>query len=61
MDSAGNAYVAGETLSTDFPITKGAFQPACASCSNGLVDTFAAKLTPDGSGLTYSTYIGGND
>src|SRR5215472_4456344 len=61
VDSAGNAYVAGETLSTDFPITKGAFQPACASCSNGLVDTFAAKLSPDGSALTYSTYIGGKD
>jgi Beta-propeller repeat len=60
VDSAGNAYVAGETLSGDFPITKGAFQPACASCSNGLVDTFAAKLSPDGSALTYSTYIGGN-
>lgn len=61
VDSAGNAYVAGETLSTDFPVTKGAFQPVCASCSNGLVDTFAAKLSPDGSGLTYSTYTGGNN
>ena len=61
VDSAGNAYVAGETLSTDFPITKEAFQPACASCSIGLVDTFAAKLSPDGSALTYSTYIGGKD
>jgi hypothetical protein len=61
VDSAGNAYVAGETLSTDFPITKEAFQPACASCSNGLVDTFAAKLSADGSALIYSTYIGGNN
>ncbi len=61
VDSAGNAYVAGETLSTDFPITQGAFQPACASCSNGLVDSFAAKLSPDGSELAYSTYIGGKD
>jgi hypothetical protein len=61
VDPAGNAYVAGETLSTDFPITKGAFQPACASCSSGLVDTFAAKLNRDGSALVYSTYIGGNN
>jgi len=61
VDSAGNAYVAGETLSTDFPITKEAFQPACASCSIGLVDTFAAKLSADGSALIYSTYIGGNN
>jgi hypothetical protein len=61
VDPSGNAYVAGETLSTDFPITKGAFQPACASCSSGLVDTFAAKLNRDGSALVYSTYIGGNN
>jgi len=61
VDASGNAYVAGETLSTDFPITPGAFQPACASCSQGLVDTFAAKLSRDGSVLVYSTYLGGND
>src|SRR5262249_21171918 len=61
VDSSGNAYVAGETLSTDFPVTPGAFQPACASCSKGMVDTFAAKLSRDGSSLVYSTYLGGND
>jgi len=60
VDPAGNAYVAGETLSADFPITKGAFQPTCASCSAGAPDTFAAKLSPDGSTLVYSTYIGGS-
>lgn len=61
VDPSGNAYVAGETLSTDFPVTPGAFQSACASCSKGIVDTFAAKLTRDGSALVYSTYLGGND
>jgi hypothetical protein len=61
VDPAGIAYVAGETLSTDFPITNGAFQPACASCSNGAADTIAAKLSRDGSALVYSTYIGGGD
>ena len=61
VDPSGNAYVAGETLSTDFPVTRGAFQPACASCSQGMVDTFAAKLSRDGSALVYSTYLGGND
>ena len=61
VDPSGNAYVAGETLSNDFPITKGAFQPACASCSGGTVDTFAAKLSRDGSTLIYSTYIGGDN
>jgi len=61
VDASGNAYVAGETLSTDFPITPGAFQPTCASCSQGMVDTFAAKLSRDGSALVYSTYLGGSD
>jgi len=61
VDPSGNAYVAGETLSTDFPVTPGTFQPACASCSKGMVDTFAAKLSRDGSALVYSTYLGGND
>jgi hypothetical protein len=60
VDSAGHAYIAGETLSTDFPVTPGVFQPACKSCSNGAPDTFAAKLTPNGSALVYSTYIGGS-
>jgi hypothetical protein len=61
VDSSGHAYIAGETLSTDFPVTPGVFQPACKSCSNGLADTFVAKLSSDGSALVYSTYIGGSD
>lgn len=61
VDSTGHAYIAGETLSTDFPVTAGVFQPDCKSCSNGLADTFAAKLSRDGSALVYSTYIGGSD
>jgi centrosomal CEP192-like protein/beta-propeller repeat-containing protein len=60
VDASGHAYIAGETLSTDFPVTAGVFQPACKSCSSGQADTFAAKLTPDGSALVYSTYIGGS-
>ena len=61
MDSQGNTFIAGETVSTDFPITMGAFQPVCASCDNGTADNFAAKLSRDGSSLVYSTYIGGSD
>jgi hypothetical protein len=54
IDAAGAAYVTGVTVSQDFP-TKSPFQPALI----GLVDAFVAKLTPDGSGLVYSTYLGG--
>lgn len=54
VDSAGNAYAVGLVNSTDFP-TANAFQPTCG----GGVDAFMAKLSPDGSALLYSTYLGG--
>jgi hypothetical protein len=53
-DTSGAAYVTGYTLSTDFP-TKNPFQPA----NGGNSDAFIAKLHPLGSGLIYSTYLGG--
>jgi len=58
VDSAENAYVTGETSSTDFPTTPGAFQPIQRSL-NGGYNAFITKLNPDGSGLVYSTYLGG--
>jgi hypothetical protein len=54
VDAAGNAYVAGSTYSTDFPV-KNAFQSASA----GAGDAFVAKINSDGS-LGYSTYLGGS-
>ena len=59
VDTRGNAYVAGTTSSTDFPTTAGAFQTACAG-SGTCADAFVAKLNRDGSGLIYSTYVGGS-
>ncbi len=56
VDSAGNAYVAGYTYSNIFPVTGGAPQTNIA----GTYDGFVAKLNATGSGLTYSTYLGGN-
>ncbi|HJU41395.1 MAG TPA: SBBP repeat-containing protein [Vicinamibacterales bacterium] len=55
-DSAGNAYVVGETASVDFPVTPGSRQPALA----GSWDAFVLKLNPTGSGVFYSTYLGGS-
>jgi hypothetical protein len=55
VDSAGNAYVAGQTASANFPVTAGAFQAAL----DGGNDVFVAKLTATGAALTYSTFIGG--
>lgn len=56
IDSVGNAYVTGNTQSADFPTTAGAFQPAFAG---GINDAFITKLNSDGTGLIYSTYLGG--
>jgi hypothetical protein len=61
VDSTGNAYVTGDTASLDFPATSGAFQTACKvdTMGNCLGDAFVAKISPDGAGLAYSTYLGG--
>ncbi len=63
MDTAGSAYVTGYTSSTNFPTTTGAFQPAigttAAGVTTGMGDAFVTKLNPAGSGLVYSTYLGG--
>ena len=62
-DPHGNAYVAGFTFSTDFPVTNGAFQKVCDAGTSGgncFGDAFVAKLNPSGSRLFYSTYLGGN-
>lgn len=56
VDSSGNVHVTGSTHSDDFATTAGA---ADRTFNGGIVDAFAAKLTPDGSGLVYATYLGG--
>jgi hypothetical protein len=55
IDVAGSAYVTGRTASTDFPTTVGAFD----TTHNGAQDAFVTKLNPLGTGLLYSTYLGG--
>jgi hypothetical protein len=54
IDAAGNAYVTGPTISTDFP-TMNPIQAANA----GQEDVFVTKLNASGSALVYSTYLGG--
>jgi hypothetical protein len=55
VDSAGNAYVTGSTLSSDFPTHNPAF-----SKYGGVQDAFVTALNPTGSALLYSTYLGGS-
>jgi uncharacterized protein (TIGR03437 family) len=60
VDNAGNALVTGWTESHDFP-TANALQAdnrdplGCTNCAQA----FVTKLDPTGSGLVYSTYLGG--
>ena len=60
VDSSGSAYVAGLTLSLDFPTVR-ACQTANNTCKSGICGTaFVTKLKPDGTDLVYSTYLGGS-
>lgn len=54
-DSAGHAYITGETESANYPTTPGAYKPT------GTFDVTVTKLNPSGSGLVYSTLLGGSD
>lgn len=56
IDGVGAAYLTGGTYSTDFPTTAGAFDRTL----NGDLDIFVTKLSPGGSALGYSTYLGGS-
>src|SRR5262249_32487809 len=56
VDGAGNAYVTGNTSSTNFPTTN----PMQATKAGGTYDAFVAKLNSTGSTRLYSTYLGGS-
>ena len=73
IDSSGNAYVAGGTLSKDFPVTTGVVQTSFAgfglqadrpNCSDSPAfntgDAFVAKVNPTATKLMWSTYLGGS-
>jgi len=54
VDGAGNAYVTGVAYPGPFPVTTGAY-----STTNAGGDVFVTKFNPAGTGLIYSTYLGG--
>ena len=55
VDAQGNAYLTGSTFAADFPLAS-PIQPTRDSAN----DAFVTKLNSSGSGLVYSTYLGGN-
>jgi uncharacterized protein (TIGR03437 family) len=66
-DSAGNVYLAGETTSSNFPVTAGAFQTRRGNSpgttfgfeSQFRPNAFVAKLSPAGQ-ILWATYLGGS-
>jgi uncharacterized protein (TIGR03437 family) len=55
-DSAGGAYLTGDTFSRNFPTTAGALRREPGPS----FDAFVSKLNPAGTALAYSTYLGGD-
>jgi uncharacterized protein (TIGR03437 family) len=55
VDSSGNAYVTG-SAPADFPVTSGAFQTVTSAGG-----AFVTEVNAAGSGLVYSTFLGGRD
>lgn len=66
VDTAGNAYIGGFTLSSNFPVTSNAFQTRFGGydfINNPFLnfgDGFVAKLNAAGSSIEYATFVGGN-
>ncbi|HEY1217445.1 MAG: SBBP repeat-containing protein [Bryobacteraceae bacterium] len=56
VDSTGNSYVTGSTTSKNFPVTSDAFQ----SSNQGTANAFVTGLNVSGSGLLFSSYLGGS-
>lgn len=69
IDSSGNAYIVGGTVSSNFPVTSGVAQSTFGGQLVGCTgvphfvcgDAFVAKLNPTGTALVFATYLGGND
>jgi len=64
VDASGSVYVTGGTTSSNFPVTSGVVQTTYGGADGGYQsvngDIFVTKLSPDGSSLVWSTYIGGS-
>ena len=57
VDASGNAYVAGGTVSSNFPTTPGAFRETETYFGEKRENHFAAKIANTGTSLIYSTYL----
>jgi len=72
LDSSGAAFVVGQTQSADFPTTPNAVQPtvpttSCTRPQNGFfvfpntgIHTFVIKMSANGTGFDYATFLTGS-
>lgn len=60
VDASGAAYVGGFTRSPDYPTTSGALRETRVAQAANNSDVTVTKLSPSGSTIVYSTYIGAN-
>ncbi len=58
VDTAGDAFVTGSTVSGDFPIEGAVFQP---HYGGGNADAFVTEFNPAATALIYSTFLGGTN
>jgi hypothetical protein len=58
LDGLGEAYIAGSTLSKNFPTSVGAYD---TTYNGGYKDAFIALLSGDGARLRYASFVGGSD
>jgi hypothetical protein len=57
VDASGNAYITGQTTSSNFPTTPGALQTTLGASYS----VFVSKVNATGNALLYSTYLGGGN
>src|ERR1700674_403816 len=60
LDAAGNVYAGGESGSTDFPTTAGAFQTTNRSSQNPPRQGVVVAMKADGSDFLWASYLGGS-
>jgi uncharacterized protein (TIGR03437 family) len=65
VDASGSVFIAGSTNDPKLRVTVGALQTAYSGSADSCPttfqqpDAFVAKLRPDGSGMAWATYLGG--